>query len=258
MQPERRRGDSVDALVEAIRAEIMAGTLGPGQLVSQDEWAERMSVSRTPVRLALERLESEGFIKLAARRSASVTEMTTAYLEDIFAGRLVVDSSLGRAGSYNLTPSDIDVLRKIDEEIQEIVLPEEHKILANPGHRFHEHLYQAAQAPIMYRYALRLVDHSRVFLNRYWYANRRIAQVTKVYYHEIFVACENRDPERVETLIREHRIDLAGVILQDRVLVDDLRVIPSLLNVEEMHRLRALVDNGEDPSGPSRLAYTAP
>ena len=57
-----------------------------------------MDVSRTPVRLALERLEAEGFVKLLPQRGAIVTELTVNDLEDVLANRLVLEAALGRGG----------------------------------------------------------------------------------------------------------------------------------------------------------------
>jgi DNA-binding GntR family transcriptional regulator len=254
MPPAMSDKSAVDALVEAIRSDIMTGALGPGQRIPQDAWAERMNVSRTPVRLALERLESEGFVTLLPRRGAVITEMTVAYLEDVLSTRLLLEAGLGRAGARNLTPDDVKVLEEILAEIEAVVLPEGHPQLGEPAHRFHVHLYQAAGAPIMNRFAMQVVDHTHVFLNRYWYANRRIAQVAKIYFGELFRACRAGDVNRVERLIRDHRVDIAGVILQDRVKTSDLRTLPGILTPAELARLAAIIDEGRDPAGPAPAA----
>jgi DNA-binding GntR family transcriptional regulator len=241
----------VDLLVEAIRADVITGALAPGQRIDQDAWAERMNVSRTPVRLALERLESEGFVKLLPRRGALITELTTEYIEDVLSTRLVLESALGRAGADNLDEEGLAALHVILEQIEAIALPEQHAELSDPTHRFHVRLYEAARTPIMERFALQVTDHTHVFLNRIWYANRRIAQVTKLYFAALFAACEARDLDGVERVIRDHRIDLAGVILQDRVRTDDLHALRAVLTDSEVARLRAIVDSGQDPSGPT-------
>lgn len=251
MSPVKTERSAVDALVEAIRADIMTGALGPGQRINQDAWAERMKMSRTPVRLALERLESEGFVQLLPRRGAVITEMTTTYLEDVLATRLVLDASLARAGARNLTDDDLTALGKINREIQAVPLPEGHVDLVDPAHRFHERLHLAADAPMMQRFAAHVVDHTRVFLSRIWYANRRIAQATTAYFDELYRACEARDLDRTEQLVRDHRIDVAGVLLQDRVRVEDLHVLPGILSDDELARLTAIVDHGHDPTGPA-------
>lgn len=250
--PSTKKGNSIDALVTAIRNDIMSGTLGPGRRINQDEWAERMSLSRTPVRVALERLEAEGFVKLLPHRGAVVVEMTPEYLEDILCARLILEASLGRAGAHNLTPDDFKVLHTAYEEIQAVPLPEGHRSLLEPTHRFHEQLFSASPTPMIHRFTTQVVDHSHVFLNQYWYTNRRIAQVTKLYFSELLTACKNHDLDRVERVIRDQRIDLAGVVLHERTQTTQLRVLPSLLTNDELHRLTALIDKGEEPHGPTK------
>jgi DNA-binding GntR family transcriptional regulator len=253
MSAVKREKTAVDALVDAIRADIMSGALGPGQRINQDAWAERMNISRTPVRLALERLESEGFVQLLPRRGAVITEMTATYLEDVLSTRLVLESSLGRAGTRNLSDEDVAALQAINWEIDAIALPDGHTDLVDPAHRFHERLYFAADAPTMHRYAAQVTDHTHVFLNRVWYANRRIAHVTKRYFAALYLACEGRDADRAERLIRDHRVDLSGVILQDRVRLRDLHVFPGILTHDELDRLAAIIDHGREPTGPASV-----
>jgi DNA-binding GntR family transcriptional regulator len=254
MPPPRRENSTVDALLEALRHDIMIGTLKPGQRVDLDEWGERMGASRTPVRQALERLEAEGFVKLAGRRGATIIEVTLAHIEDVLATRLVLDAALGRAGAQNLQEQDFEVLGELLEEIDRVVLPEQHAQMVEPALAFHAHLYRAAGAPMMFRLETQTVHHTNVFLSSLWFSNRRIAHVGKSHYKELYAACQVRDLDRVEQLIREYRIDMAGVMLQDRVRTDGLRCLPAILTKAELDRLSAIVDKGQDPVGPTVVA----
>jgi DNA-binding GntR family transcriptional regulator len=242
---------AVEALVEAIRKDVITGALGPGERIDQDEWAQRMGVSRTPVRLALERLEAEGFVRLLPQRGAIIAELTVRDLEDVLASRLVLEAALGRAGATNLSDGDHRTLAALLDEINALKLPDQHAALVEPAHRFHTCLYEAAEAPRMARFAMQVIDQTHVFLNRIWYANRRISVVTQVYFSELCRACEAGDRDRVERLIRDQRIDTAGVILQDRVHTSELTVLPGILTATELQRLQAIVDGGEEPQGPT-------
>ena len=252
MPPPRRKNSAVDALVEALRHDIVTGTLKPGQRIDLDEWAERMEASRTPVRLALERLETEGFVKLSGRRGATIIDVTINHMEDVLATRLVLDAALGRAGTRNLVEEDLQILYSILLQIEAIKLPDDHVRMVEPALSFHGHLYQAAGASMMSRLAMQSVQHTNVFLSSMWFTNRRIAYVGKAHFRDLYEACELRDLDRVERSIRDYRINMAGVILHDRVRTDDLRILPGVLNEPEFARLRAIVDEGEDPRGPER------
>ncbi len=251
MPPPRRESSTVDALLEALRHDIMTGTLKPGQRVDLDEWGERMGASRTPVRQALERLEAEGFVKLSGRRGATIIDVTLTHIEDVLSTRLVLDAALGRAGTRNLDQDDLVALAGLLGDIERIVLPEQHTQMVEPALAFHSYLYRAAGAPMMLRLATQTVHHTNVFLSSMWFSNRRIAYVGKSHFKELYAACQIKDEDRVEQLIREYRIDMAGVILQDRVRTEELRILPAVLTRAESRRLRAIVDDGQDPLGPS-------
>lgn len=256
MPPPRRENSAVDTLAEALRHDIMTGTLRPGQRVDLDEWGARMGASRTPVRQALERLEAEGFVKLSGRRGASIIEVTLNHVEDVLATRLVLDAALGRAGVVNLDQPRLDELRDLLAEIEQISLPEEHALMVRPAFAFHNCLFEAADAPMMLRHATQAVHHTNVFLSSLWFSNRRIGHVGKAHYRELFAACQAEDADRVEQLIREYRVDMAGVILRDRVHTDELRILRGVLTRAEFARLRAVVDEGQDPFGPSERLTT--
>lgn len=249
MPPPRRENSTVDALVEALRHDIMTGTLKPGQRVDLDEWGERVGASRTPVRQALERLETEGFVKLSGRRGATIIEVTLTHIEDVLSTRLVLDATLGRAGARNLEEKDFQILASLLADIEAIQLPEQHAQMVGPALAFHSFLYQAAGAPMMQRLATQTVHHTNVFLSSMWFSNRRIAYVGKTHFKQLYAACLEKDIDRVERLIREYRIDMAGVILQDRVRTAELRILPGVLTEPEFLRLQAIVDDGEDPLG---------
>jgi DNA-binding GntR family transcriptional regulator len=256
--PPRRENSAVDTLVEALRHDIMTGTLKPGQRIDLDEWADRMEASRTPVRLALERLETEGFVKLSGRRGATIIDVTVSHIEDVLATRLVLDSALGRAGARNLTAHDLDTLRSFLERIEALTLPEEHAQMVEPALGFHAYLYQAAGAAMMFRLEMQSVHHTNVFLSSMWFTNRRIAYVGREHFRQLFKACEAKDPDRVERLIRDYRIDMAGVILQDRVRTDVLHILPGVLSQAEFRRLQEIVDDGADPGTPTHPATAKP
>ena len=202
MPPPRRQNSAVDALVEALRHDIRSGKLRPGQRIDLDEWGEGMGASRTPVRLALERLEAEGFVKLSGRRGATIIDVTLNHIEDVLCTRLVLDATLGRVGARNITQQDLAVLESLLEQIEAIKLPEEHAKMVDPAQRFHAQLFHAAGAPMMHRLAMQSVHHTDVFLSSMWFTNRRIADVGKAYFAQLYAACLARDVDRVSELIR--------------------------------------------------------
>ncbi|MFT0762759.1 GntR family transcriptional regulator [Scrofimicrobium sp. R131] len=75
----------------AIRTAIISGQLSAGARVYQSEWAEALGISVTPVREAIRRLEQEGLLNVTPHRDVTVSELSLAGAEEIYAMRLRVE-----------------------------------------------------------------------------------------------------------------------------------------------------------------------
>jgi DNA-binding GntR family transcriptional regulator len=73
-----------DQVTDTLRRMILTRELGPGRRITQSDLANMLGVSTMPVREALLRLVSEGFVDTVSNRSFTVTETTKARLEDIY------------------------------------------------------------------------------------------------------------------------------------------------------------------------------
>jgi DNA-binding GntR family transcriptional regulator len=80
-----------DKVYREIRDRIIAGTYAQGSRLREREIADALGVSRIPVREALPRLQSDGFITTSPRRGATVAELTMRDIEELYAVRLGVD-----------------------------------------------------------------------------------------------------------------------------------------------------------------------
>lgn len=80
-----------EAAYQEIRRRIMDGTLVPGSVLEQETLASTLSLSTTPVREALRRLESERLVTLQAHREVRVAPMSVVELQQIYAVRLELD-----------------------------------------------------------------------------------------------------------------------------------------------------------------------
>lgn len=85
---ERAEFALADRVYRDLLRSIIDGETAPGAWLKERELSERFEVSRIPVRQALQRLESEGFVMTSRHRGASVTPLTRADVHDLFDTRL--------------------------------------------------------------------------------------------------------------------------------------------------------------------------
>jgi DNA-binding GntR family transcriptional regulator len=87
----------VDEITEQLRGLILDGTLAPGQQLRQVELAERLGVSRTPLREAFRVLERDGFLRIAnANQTVEVVDFTPQDLLELYEIREVIDGLAAR------------------------------------------------------------------------------------------------------------------------------------------------------------------
>jgi DNA-binding GntR family transcriptional regulator len=96
----------VDDIVDAIRDRIIHGELPPGLKIRQQQFAEALGVSRTPLREAFQRLEADGWVDLHARRGAEVRPLTVDEAGEIFSMRVVLETTAARVAATLHTDAD--------------------------------------------------------------------------------------------------------------------------------------------------------
>lgn len=107
------KGPSVNATVyEALKTQITSNQLRPGRKLIHQELAERLNVSRTPVREALERLFQEGFVTRVPRRGFYVAEIDADEARELYELREALEIyALRRSMQHVIKPAD---LRRLD------------------------------------------------------------------------------------------------------------------------------------------------
>lgn len=109
--------------LEAVRALIVNGAYRPGDKLGEVELAERLHVSRTPVREALRRLAADGLVEIVPNRGARVVAFTPEELEHIFDLRAQVEGTAARRAADTITDAQLDRLEALAEEVALHALP---------------------------------------------------------------------------------------------------------------------------------------
>lgn len=133
-----------DRAVAALRAAIVDGRLRAGELYSVARLAERLEVSRTPVREALLLLERQGMVRFERNRGARVLESSAHDLDEVFALRLLLEVPAARRAAELIGEAELAELERILAVMGELVDDaDEHAFMVH-DRRFHETLLAAA------------------------------------------------------------------------------------------------------------------
>ncbi|MGW0766953.1 GntR family transcriptional regulator [Streptomyces sp. NPDC002676] len=111
-----RPGPLRDRVYEALLELITTHALQPGQHLVESELAAHLGVSRQPVREALQRLNTEGWVELRPAQGAFVHEPTEEEADQLLAVRTLLEAEAARLAAANADRAGIDALRDIVEQ----------------------------------------------------------------------------------------------------------------------------------------------
>jgi len=109
-----------DQLYKVLRKEIILGQLMPGERITENQLCQRFSCSRSPVREALSRLHTEGFVEVLPRRGAVVTKTSPEEVNDYYALLKVLEGQAVEWAAPRLTPAELDELDRINQAMRQI------------------------------------------------------------------------------------------------------------------------------------------
>ncbi|MEO6580577.1 MAG: GntR family transcriptional regulator [Sphingomicrobium sp.] len=119
-----RRGNISDELVNVLRMMIVDGELGGGERINEVQIAERLAVSRTPLREALALLAREGTLTNVPRIGWFVKPLTVAEFDQLYAIRPLLDPEALRLAELP-SPSRISKLEEVNDRILAASTPDE-------------------------------------------------------------------------------------------------------------------------------------
>jgi DNA-binding GntR family transcriptional regulator len=195
-------------IVERLRALILTGEYGPDERLIEEQLAERLGVSRTPVRQALTMLEAEGLVEIAPNRGATVCSFSIEDVWDIYDLRAVLEGHAARRAAGRIEQRELERLRELAGEMEG--LPgrfddheEEIRALVVLNQEFHGTIVQASRNRRLEHLINRTVELPLMFKAFFWYTPHE-RNISNHYHRRILESLENGDADRVEITMREH------------------------------------------------------
>lgn len=197
------RARLVDEVAAALRTAICDGELQPGERLHQERLAERLAISRTPLREALQRLEQEGLVVLSPGRGVEVRRVSDAEVVELYEVREVLDGLAARLAARRSTLAERTALRRTLQEMgRAIVRWDPHTwLLCNL--RFHEGVVTAAHNRALSE-SQRLVRLSAQAFYPTVLLHQERAKVALDEHERILAAIEAGDAAAAETTARVH------------------------------------------------------
>lgn len=199
---------SLSAEVTArLRAMIVESELPPGMHLAEGKLAERLGVSRNPVREAIRTLDAEGFVNTEPRRGAFVASLNSDAAEEIFMIRMALEPLGARLAARKGTPEGINALWALTDI--DVALPPEDTMgaLTRLNTEFHLGVYRLSGSPHLLSIGTQTMHRSQ------WIFQYHAAPLREVY-------------------VARHRLIFDAIVAGD----EDLADVEALRHVTEARR----------------------
>ena len=145
-------GSTADAIHDAVAEGILSRTLPPGWRLGEERLATLFSVSRTPVREALMRLESESLAARNRRSGLVVANVTAEQILEIYVIREALDGVAARQAAHFHSPVDVAALKRLNEALGEASAAGAWDQMAQLNVEFHTALARASRNEMLQRF----------------------------------------------------------------------------------------------------------
>jgi DNA-binding GntR family transcriptional regulator len=191
-----------------LRQGIRSGEFRPGQRLREAELAQRLAVSRTPVREAIRRLVSDGLVEIAPSRGMMIIELDRERVRELYALRESLEGTAARLAAREARPEEIEEMRSLlARSLAALPDPAE---MARLNRLFHNVVHAAARNRYLAQALVQLADSLALLPGTTFEAPDRTA-AGHAEHQAIFEAIEGRRPEEAERLARQH-IEAARII----------------------------------------------
>jgi DNA-binding GntR family transcriptional regulator len=199
-----------DIVFNTLRQAILKGELAPGERLMEVSLAQKLGVSRTPVREAIRKLELEGLVLMIPRRGAEVARISEKNLRDVLEVRRGLEDLTMELACQRISESQIVELKKANVNFENSLTSNDVTMIAEADERFHEIIYKATGNDKL----VQVINNIKEQMYRY-----RLEYI--------------KDSAKRQKLVAEHKAIVAA--LEQRSLKD------------AQDRMRAHIDNQEIP-----------
>ena len=193
-----------DQIYDIIRELIIRRQIRPGEKINEEQLAETIGVSRTPIRETLCRLENEGIVKVIPRRGTFVTELSRGSVTDVLQIREVLEGLVARLATKNMDDKTLRGLRGCLQRVE--ATPEEARQpmqYTRAEEDFHALLLEVCGNQMLKNMMEVVNGHLRLIRIRTVVLPGR-AKKSVQEHHQILKAVERGDADLAEEVMRKH------------------------------------------------------
>lgn len=182
-----------DVVFNTLRQAILTGELKPGERLMEIHLANRLGVSRTPIREAIRKLELEGLVTMIPRKGAEVAQITEKSMNDVLEVRRAVDALCVELACDRIDSQSLEQLRIACDNFEQAVKTKDVKKIAQADVQLHDIIVQATGNQRLIQLVYNLSE--QMYRYRFEYI---------------------KDASQHQHLVEEHRIIYESIVNKDK------------------------------------------
>lgn len=194
-----------DVVFNTLREAILRGELKPGERLMEIQLANKLGVSRTPIREAIRKLELEGLVLMIPRKGAEVAQITEKSLRDVLEVRRALENLAVQLACLMMSPQTLADLKAAARAFEEILGGEDVTAVAEADVAFHDVIYMATDNQRL----ISLLNNLREQMYRYRveYLKKKECHKQLLWEHQEIIRAIEAGEIDVATKITEQHID---------------------------------------------------
>ncbi|MGE5632324.1 MAG: GntR family transcriptional regulator [Caulobacteraceae bacterium] len=207
-----------EIVFESIRSAIISGVLKPGERLMEVQMAEKMGVSRTPIREAIRKLELEGLVIMIPRKGAYVADLSLKDITDVLELRAALESLACGLAALRITEEEIEELEMIAVQFHHAIENDDFEEMVQKDIEFHDKIFKATRNEKLLQINNNLREQVQRFRIMYIKKSNKSKELSKEHY-EIAEAIANRNIDLAERLAKAHIENAENYIMK---MVEDI------------------------------------
>lgn len=192
-----------DVVFNTLRQAILKGELEPGERLMEIQLAERLGVSRTPIREAIRKLELEGLVLMIPRKGAEVAKISARSLRDVLEVRRALEELAIELACPRMTEEDLGELQKAQDEFKKAIADGDAMRIAETDEHYHDVIYSGTQNAKL----IQMLNNLREQMYRYRLEYIKDADKRKILileHERVLKAIRDRKVAEAKEAMREH------------------------------------------------------
>lgn len=192
-----------DVVFNTLRQAILKGELAPGERLMEISLAERLGVSRTPIREAIRKLELEGLVLMIPRKGAEVARISEKSLRDVLEVRRSLEELAIELACQRMTEEEIAELEGVQEDFRKAVVNGDAMKIAETDEIYHDVIYKGTNNDRL----VSILNNLREQMYRYrleYIKDEDKRQILLIEHDNILRAVKLRRVEEAKEAMREH------------------------------------------------------